>query len=320
VFGGAKFEDAVRTRFEHLYERGQESASTSTIVQTLYVLCQPQRIRRQIHRLRDITIFCKEGLRRLGVHVYGNATTPMLPVHVGRPSMACKLSYKLRKLGLLATPITMPAVKFWESRVRVSLSADFSDEQVNKLLDSIVEASTCVGITKKAKLQRCRYKYAGCDFDGDNEDEEHHICVSNIHKLIQRDVARQRSHNSASKEAFGKNWGAGVIQAGHISRARYGLGSSGSRWVSGTFLPHLKVERVLTEVTFQEATMTFTNAELGLPSTIAALCRPLLGYKRHYLLVPSNAHEVFREGVRFASKQEMPEIWSMKTWAMFTPP
>jgi serine palmitoyltransferase len=204
VFGASRFEDAVRTRFEHLYERGQESVSPSTIVQTLYVLGQPQRIRRQIYRLRDITIFCKEELRRLGVHVYGNATTPMLPVHAGRPSMACKLSYKLRQLGLLATPITIPAVKFWESRVRVTPSADFSDDQVSKLLDCIVETSNCVGISKKAKLQRRIYTYAGCDFDGDNEEEEHRTCVNNILTLIQRDTTLQRRQNSVSKEAFEK--------------------------------------------------------------------------------------------------------------------
>jgi serine palmitoyltransferase len=153
VFGAARIEDAVRTRFEHLYKRGQESVSTSTIVQTLYILGQSQRIQRQIYRLRDITVFCKEEQRRLGVHVYGHATTAKLPVHAGRLSMACKLSYKLRQLGLLATPITISAVKFWESRVRVTLSADFSDDRVNKLLDCVVEASDCVGITKKAKLQ-----------------------------------------------------------------------------------------------------------------------------------------------------------------------
>lgn len=306
VFGIARFEDVVRKRFDHLYERGHESVSTSTIVQALYVLGQPQCLQRHIHRLRDITIFCKEELHRLGVHVYGNASTPMLPVHAGRPRMACKLSYKLRQLGVLATPINVPAVKFWESRVRITLSADFSDDQVNKLLDCIVEASQSIGITKRSRSQQRRYTYVCCDVDVSNEEEEHHQCFRKIAALIERDAALGRSNSSPSRQAFQKNCGNAVIQAGHVSRARYGLGSSGSRWVSGTFRPHLEVEELLTEVTRQEAAMTFTNAEIGLSSTIAALCRPLLGYNKHYMLVPSQANEVVREGLRFASKREKP--------------
>ena len=308
VFGAARFEDAVRSRSEHLHKRGHESVSTSTLVQALYVLGQPQRLRRQLHHLRHMTIFCKKELQRFGVHVYGDAATPILPVHAGRPTLSCKLSYKLRQLGVLATPINVPAVKFWESRVRVTLSADFSDDQVNKLLDSIIEASHSVGITKRVKLQRIQYKYAGGDVAASNEEEEHRTCVRNIHALIHKDSASQGSHHSSSTEAFTRNCGNAVIQAGHTSRARYGLGSSGSRWVSGTFSPHLALEQLLAATAGQEAAMTFSDAEFGLSSTIAALCRPLLGYKKHYLLVPSTAHETVREGLRIASKRDMPEV------------
>jgi serine palmitoyltransferase len=309
VFGAARFADAVRSRSEHLHKRGHESVSASTLVQSLYVLGQPQRLRRQLHHLRHMTIFCKKELQRFGVHVYGDAATPILPVHAGRPTLSCKLSYKLRQLGVLATPINVPAVKFWESRVRVTLSADFSDDQVNKLLDSIIEASHSVGITKRVKLQRLRYKYAGCDVAASNEEEEEHrTCVRNIHALIQKDSASQGSHHSSSTEAFTRNCGNAVIQTGHISRARYGLGSSGSRWVSGTFSSHLALERLLAATGGREAAMTFADAEFGLSSSIAALCRPLLGYKKHYLLVPATAHETVREGLRIASKRDMPEV------------
>ena len=259
-----------------------------------------------------MTIFCKKELQRFGVHVYGDAATPILPVHAGRPTLSCKLSYRLRQLGVLATPINVPAVKFWESRVRVTLSADFSDDQVNKLLDSIIEASHSVGITKRVKLPRTQYKYAACDVTFSNEEEEeeeeHRTCVRNLHGLISKDSTCQGSYHSSSIEAFSRNCSNAVIQAGHISRARYGLGSSGSRWVSGTFSPHLSLECLLAATGKQEAAMTFSDAEFGLSSTIAALCRPLLGYKKHYLLVPSTARETVREGLRIASKRDMPEV------------
>lgn len=309
VFGNARFEDAIQARSRRLHERGEESVSTSTIIQTLYVLGRPALLRQHLHHLRSITEFCRKELRRFDVHVYGNAMTPILPVHAGRPTIAAKLSYSLRRLGLLATPITVPAVKFWESRVRVTLSADFSDDQVNKVVDYIIEASQSCGISKAVKAQREIYNYTGSDVDaGDEEFQEHAESFRSIHELVERDIANQEHCYSPSRQAFERNCNTNVIQAGHQARATYGLGSSGSRWVTGTFAPHIEVEQTLAELTQLEAAMTFANAEIGLSSTIAALCRPLLGYKHHYMFVPSNVHQSVRDGLRIASRKEKPEI------------
>jgi serine palmitoyltransferase len=229
--------------------------------------------------------------------------------------MASKLSYMLRQLGLLATPITAPAVSFWESRVQVTLSADFSDDHVNKLVDCIIKASRNAGIAKKLKAQRRMYSYADNDYDVEDEIFEEHVgCFRNILRLIKLDIPNQGIYHSASKRAFERNYGPSVLQAGHAPRARYRLGSSGSRWVAGTFAPHLEVEQMLAKATQQEAAMTFANAEFGLSSTIAALCRPLLGYKNHYMLVSASAHESVLEGLRMASRKEKPETSTYKNF------
>jgi serine palmitoyltransferase len=234
--------------------------------------------------------------------------TPILPIHAGRPTMAAKLSYALRRLGILATPVAVPAVKFWEIRVRVTLSADFSDDQVNKLVDCTIEASRSCGIVKNVKARRQIYSYTGNEFTAEDEQfQEDAECFKTINGLIECDISTQPC-SSSSKRTFERNCGAPVRRVGHTSRASYGLGSSGSRWVTGTFAPHLKVERTLADYTQQEAAMTFANAEIGLSSTIAALCRPLLSYKHHYMLVPSKGHETIEEGLRIASRKEKPEI------------
>lgn len=313
VFGHARFEEAIRARSRRLHERGEEPVSTSTIIQTIYVLSRSILLERKLHRLRSITNFCRGELRKFHVHVYGNAVTPILPIHAGRPTMAAKLSYSLRRLGLLATPITVPAVKFWESRVRVTLSADFSDEQVNKLVDCIIDASRSCGIVKNVKAQRRTYTYTGNGFAADDEElRENAECFKSIHEFIDCDVSNQQHCFSSSQQTFERNCGGLVRKVGHNSRANYGLGSSGSRWVTGTFAPHLEVERTLAEHTQQEAAMTFANAEIGLSSTTAALCRPLLNYKHHYMLVPlkghEKGHESIQEGLRIASRKEKPEI------------
>src|SRR2546423_6152153 len=103
--------------------------------------------------------FCRNELARFGIYVYGDAMIPVLPVHTGRPSLAAKLSYALRQHGLLATAISYPAVAFWQSRVRITLSADYSDSEIGKLLDAVVDAAQTVGLIKKTSLKRRPYTY-----------------------------------------------------------------------------------------------------------------------------------------------------------------
>lgn len=309
VCGSARFEKAVRKRFEQLNQRGEESLSSSTMVQTLYALSQPSRARGNLQRLRQMISFCRQELRRFGIYVYGNATTPVLSVYAGRPSRVARLSYTLRQFGLLATPVTAPAVNFWESRVRITLSASLNDSHVDKLLECIIGATQIIGITKKSKLQRIAYKYDDDVTDaGDKQCSENAACISNIHELIFHDTASLGKYNSMSKRAFVKNCGAAVIKAGHNSRAKYGLGSGGSCWVIGTFPCHLRVEKLIARITQQEASMTFASAEIGLSSTVAALCRPLIGYSKHYLFMPAQVVESVHEGLRIASKKDAPTV------------
>ena len=49
------------------------------------------------------------------------------------PSALARLSFALRQAGLLASPVTTPAVPFWASRVRVNLSADYSQADIERL-------------------------------------------------------------------------------------------------------------------------------------------------------------------------------------------
>ncbi|UQC81793.1 aminotransferase class I and II [Colletotrichum lupini] len=239
IVGKAVFQDIIREHIDGLDDQDNVSLPSSTMVQTLWVLGQPHRIRRSLQRLAEIARFCREELERFGIFVYGDVGTPILPIYTGRPSLSAKLSYALRCAGLLATPVCTPAVPFWESRVRINLSADFTDEEVNRLVDAVIRAAASVG---------------------------------------------------------------------HGSRAQYGIGAGGARWICGTFPPHLVVEDLIARATGMEAALTYADASIGLASTIAALARPLIGHRKHFMLFERGASQFVRDGLAMASKKDAPTL------------
>lgn len=49
--------------------------------------------------------------------------------------------------------------------------------------------------------------------------------------------------------------------------------------------------------------MTYPDSDLGLMSTVASLCRPIIGRKKHYFLLPAKLCPTAEEGLRVASKK-----------------
>ncbi|KAJ6020193.1 serine palmitoyltransferase 2 [Penicillium canescens] len=124
------------------------------------------------------------------------------------------------------------------------------------------------------------------------EAQEAHADLSRVlQQQIEKPVATQCSGISAAE-----------IAAGHAARQVYGLGSGSSRWILGTFPQHLEVEELTAQLTRQPAALTYPDSDLGLMSTIAGLCRPVMACRRHYFLVPANLPSNAEEGFRVASK------------------
>ena len=301
VCATARFNDRLRKRSEELQKRG-ESLTTSTMLQTMRLLLQPLRLSRQLHRLRDISRFCHEELDRQGVRVYGDAYVPMLPVYCGRPSKACELSYVLRKLGLVASPVSAPAVEIWESRVRVTLSAAYSDEDVNRLIDAIVDASQQIGISRPSKLVRRVYRYTEDRNGTPKLQKESQEAQQYLDGLLRQQVEQLSVNRTHTMSLFEANCGRSIIEAGHAARQQFGLGSGSARWILGTFPPHLDVEELTARLTQLPSAMTYPDSDLGLMSSVAGLCRPIIGCKKHYFLIPAILCSSAEEGLRVASK------------------
>ncbi|GKT41233.1 aminotransferase fum8 [Colletotrichum spaethianum] len=306
IAGKGVFEETIRKYISNLDEKENVSLPSSTMVQTLWLLGQPSRIDRNLQRLAEISHFCREELGRFGIFVYGDIGTPVLPVYAGRPSVAARLSYALRRGGLLATPVCTPAVPFWESRVRINLSADFTDDDVNRLVETVIRASTSVGLCKTAGIVKTFSKADVCSFASEADPNEASRTFDRIQNLIRMDAAR--CANSHQQQLFKKTCGPPVVQAGHVARAQYGIGAGGARWICGTFPPHLEVESLVARATGMEAGLTYADASIGLASTIAALSRPLLGHSTHYMLFERGVSQFVRDGLMMAPKKDAPVL------------
>src|SRR5918999_6118533 len=86
-------------------------------------------------RLWENTRRVADGLRALGFDT-GASETPIIPVHIGDQFHAARFWRALFDLGVFAHPIVPPAVPANASRIRVSMSAEHTDEQVERVLDA----------------------------------------------------------------------------------------------------------------------------------------------------------------------------------------
>jgi serine palmitoyltransferase len=292
-----RFDRALQNRWEDSQQREGGTLATSAILQTLSFLAQPKRMQENLLRLKDISTFCHDELKRQGIFVYGDeelSHLPILPIFGGRPSKAAKLSFVLRKCGVAAAPVSTPAVDIWESRVRVTLSPSYTDTDVNNLITAIITASRQIGLGKPCHIPRCIY-YSTKKVGADDVVDENIQALQDLSTLVDR-----QADQTCTDKAF-KFLDQTVIDAGSAAQQQYGIGSGAARWVLGTFQPHLNVEGKIAQLVDQPSALTYPSADLGLMSTIAALCRPIIGTKNHYFLIPANVSKSVEEGLRAAS-------------------
>lgn len=79
----------------------------------------------------------KEGLRTLGIELDPELPGHILPVPMGSVEATMRAGSELRQLGFLVGAIRPPSVPEGGSRLRITVSAAHSDEQIDSLLDAL---------------------------------------------------------------------------------------------------------------------------------------------------------------------------------------
>jgi glycine C-acetyltransferase len=95
---------------------------------------EPQRRDRLRHNCQKL----KLGLRRLGFEL-GNSESPILPLIVGDAARCMDLSAALLERGVFAQGIRPPTVPAGTSRLRITVMATHSDEQIDRALNVFEE-------------------------------------------------------------------------------------------------------------------------------------------------------------------------------------
>jgi 7-keto-8-aminopelargonate synthetase-like enzyme len=92
-------------------------------------------------RLFAKTARLRDGLRELGFAAH-SAEGPIVPVVVGEEQRAMELMHRCIERGVYAPAVRPPTVPPGTSRLRVSMRADHTDEQVDLLLDALACVAT----------------------------------------------------------------------------------------------------------------------------------------------------------------------------------
>ncbi|MBL4583040.1 MAG: 8-amino-7-oxononanoate synthase [Pseudomonadales bacterium] len=93
---------------------------------------------RQQHLAQLISSF-RKGAEQLGLNLMPS-NTPIQPLYIGEASAAMKISEQLRQQGFLISAIRPPTVPAGTSRLRITLTAGHSQQQINALLEALQQA------------------------------------------------------------------------------------------------------------------------------------------------------------------------------------
>src|SRR5690554_1705435 len=129
----ALIETLIQFARPYIYTTSSPPALACATLESLKLL-QTEQWRRE-HLQQLITQF-RKGAKALGLNLM-DSSTPIQPILIGDSGQAMAISTKLRELGILVGAIRPPTVPAGSARLRITLTAAHTAEQVQQLLDGL---------------------------------------------------------------------------------------------------------------------------------------------------------------------------------------
>ncbi|MBX8565916.1 8-amino-7-oxononanoate synthase [Pseudomonas cichorii] len=133
----------------YIYTTSQPPALACATLKSLELL-RTEHWRRE-HLGRLIQQF-RRGAEQIGLQLM-DSFTPIQPIMIGDAGRALRLSQMLRERGLLVTAIRPPTVPAGSARLRVTLSAAHSAEQVQLLLNALEQCYPLLGASESMESE-----------------------------------------------------------------------------------------------------------------------------------------------------------------------
>ena len=117
----------------YIYATGAMPAQAAGVLASLQLIQDEPEIRRQ---LAGLSVYLRSELRKRGWEI-SNDPTPIVPLIVGDAEAALKLSERVENEGFLIPAIRPPTVPAGRARLRISLRADVTIEEIDRLVGVI---------------------------------------------------------------------------------------------------------------------------------------------------------------------------------------
>merc|ERR1712146_352247 len=100
----------------------------------------------RIRTLADNAKYFRTELKRMGLIVYGNDASPVVPVPIYMPGKIAEFSRQMKLRGVAVVVVGYPATPIIESRARFCLSASHTRDDLDLALRHINEVSDLLGL------------------------------------------------------------------------------------------------------------------------------------------------------------------------------
>jgi len=110
-------------------------ANVAAAIAALEIIkAEPERIK----KLQDISVYMRNGLKKLGIPIYesNSEITPIVPVMTWENERTLVLTKMLREEGVYVNPVISPACKPGQCRIRTSYTATHTKEQLDYALEA----------------------------------------------------------------------------------------------------------------------------------------------------------------------------------------
>jgi glycine C-acetyltransferase len=125
-----------------LFSTSHPPAVVATCIAALDILEHDHSL---VERLWENTSFFKKGLQQLGFNT-GQSETPITPVIIGEGAQAMRFSARLFEEGVFAQAIVYPTVPADTCRVRTIVTAQHSQDELTRALDSFARVGKEMGL------------------------------------------------------------------------------------------------------------------------------------------------------------------------------